>query len=327
MDINKHNNEAEVRFFGGHERYVFNYVFLWLLMVLFVNRAYIPKDSYFLLTESNAHSRSKNGKGKLDSAVKELLDHIQKLETKFAIRFPFAPQPKMSADRLYIKTSDQEEEEESDEEEEEEPLQVDVPPPVTPDGKNDNNISSPLPQTPSVANNNTNNNVKVTPRSKIAQDLKKTLENNKKKSLSMDQIPVVAMPVEPPPQTLEEAKAQLASLQTYVAQEKARYEKILTEERKKYQKSLEDLKKRHESDMKEKLAKLRQDMIEKHALEVSQTKKHQWCSFCSKNAIYYCCWNTSYCSAECQSSDWNVHMNVCQQDRSQSQEQQSGHKA
>ena len=33
---------------------------------------------------------------------------------------------------------------------------------------------------------------------------------------------------------------------------------------------------------------------------IAETKKKQWCANCGKEAIFYCCWNTSYCDYPCQ---------------------------
>ncbi|XP_078664598.1 MYND-type zinc finger-containing chromatin reader ZMYND8-like isoform X3 [Branchiostoma floridae x Branchiostoma belcheri] len=46
---------------------------------------------------------------------------------------------------------------------------------------------------------------------------------------------------------------------------------------------------------------------------VEEAKKKQWCAFCGKEAIFYCCWNTSYCDYPCQQAHWPVHMNTCSQ--------------
>ncbi|XP_078331125.1 uncharacterized protein LOC144624952 [Crassostrea virginica] len=37
------------------------------------------------------------------------------------------------------------------------------------------------------------------------------------------------------------------------------------------------------------------------------------CANCGKEAIFYCCWNTSYCDYPCQKIHWPVHMPVCMQ--------------
>jgi hypothetical protein len=45
----------------------------------------------------------------------------------------------------------------------------------------------------------------------------------------------------------------------------------------------------------------RQAEIEKHRA-IEDTKKKQWCAYCNKEALFYCCWNTSYCDYPCQVS-------------------------
>ncbi|XP_078331133.1 uncharacterized protein LOC144624961 [Crassostrea virginica] len=37
------------------------------------------------------------------------------------------------------------------------------------------------------------------------------------------------------------------------------------------------------------------------------------CANCGKEAIFYCCWNTSYCDYPCQQIHWPAHMPVCMQ--------------
>lgn len=46
---------------------------------------------------------------------------------------------------------------------------------------------------------------------------------------------------------------------------------------------------------------------------VDDTKKKQWCANCRKEAIFYCCWNTSYCDYPCQQAHWPEHMKSCTQ--------------
>lgn len=55
---------------------------------------------------------------------------------------------------------------------------------------------------------------------------------------------------------------------------------------------------------------------EAHAQEVAATKKKQWCYNCEQEAIYHCCWNTAYCSTECQQVHWQrEHKRVCRRKR------------
>ncbi len=35
------------------------------------------------------------------------------------------------------------------------------------------------------------------------------------------------------------------------------------------------------------------------------------CANCGNEAIYYCCWNTSYCNEDCQKVHWSQHFKVC----------------
>ncbi|XP_022237137.1 protein kinase C-binding protein 1-like [Limulus polyphemus] len=55
-------------------------------------------------------------------------------------------------------------------------------------------------------------------------------------------------------------------------------------------------------------------VIEKEK-EIEATKKKQWCANCSKEAHFYCCWNTSYCNHSCQQAHWPIHVNTCSQTR------------
>ncbi|CAH1775641.1 unnamed protein product [Owenia fusiformis] len=53
---------------------------------------------------------------------------------------------------------------------------------------------------------------------------------------------------------------------------------------------------------------------------VEETKKKQWCANCGKEAIFYCCWNTSYCDYPCQQSHWPKHMATCTQGGTQGEQ-------
>uniref|UniRef100_A0A8C2IE21 Zinc finger, MYND-type containing 8 n=1 Tax=Cyprinus carpio TaxID=7962 RepID=A0A8C2IE21_CYPCA len=55
---------------------------------------------------------------------------------------------------------------------------------------------------------------------------------------------------------------------------------------------------------------------------VDETKKKQWCANCRKEAIFYCCWNTSYCDYPCQQAHWPEHMKSCTQSATSSQQEQ-----
>ena len=47
---------------------------------------------------------------------------------------------------------------------------------------------------------------------------------------------------------------------------------------------------------------------------IMTTKKKSWCSNCSSEAFYHCCWNTNYCSTDCQRLHWGSHRYQCTRD-------------
>ncbi|XP_048754240.1 zinc finger MYND domain-containing protein 11-like isoform X1 [Ostrea edulis] len=54
----------------------------------------------------------------------------------------------------------------------------------------------------------------------------------------------------------------------------------------------------------------------KHKDAISATKRKQWCYNCEEEAMYHCCWNTSYCSVKCQQEHWHKeHKRVCRRKR------------
>ncbi|TKR95966.1 hypothetical protein L596_010054 [Steinernema carpocapsae] len=44
---------------------------------------------------------------------------------------------------------------------------------------------------------------------------------------------------------------------------------------------------------------------------ITEAKRKQWCWQCGREAQLACCYNTSYCSRECQHEHWKVHRNFC----------------
>ena len=80
-----------------------------------------------------------------------------------------------------------------------------------------------------------------------------------------------------------------------------------------------------------------EEIVEKQKQELSESKKKQWvkaesrlftrrnllnsnlffqCFHCEAEAIYWCCWNTAYCSIECQQDHWHKeHKKACRRKR------------
>uniref|UniRef100_A0A914QY90 MYND-type domain-containing protein n=1 Tax=Panagrolaimus davidi TaxID=227884 RepID=A0A914QY90_9BILA len=54
---------------------------------------------------------------------------------------------------------------------------------------------------------------------------------------------------------------------------------------------------------------------ERRRNEIAAAKKTQWCARCENESIFLCCWNTSYCSEECQHQHWKSHKKTCRHPR------------
>uniref|UniRef100_A0A3B3X500 Uncharacterized protein n=1 Tax=Poecilia mexicana TaxID=48701 RepID=A0A3B3X500_9TELE len=68
------------------------------------------------------------------------------------------------------------------------------------------------------------------------------------------------------------------------------------------------------------MAEVKKQMELEKQQAVDETKKKQWCANCRKEAIFYCCWNTSYCDYPCQQAHWPEHMKSCTQSTAPQQE-------
>ncbi|XP_038865581.1 protein kinase C-binding protein 1-like isoform X6 [Salvelinus namaycush] len=69
------------------------------------------------------------------------------------------------------------------------------------------------------------------------------------------------------------------------------------------------------------MAEVKKQMEVEKQQAVDETKKKQWCANCKKEAIFYCCWNTSYCDYPCQQAHWPEHMKSCTQSATASQQE------
>ncbi|KAE8290533.1 Zinc finger MYND domain-containing protein 11 [Larimichthys crocea] len=67
---------------------------------------------------------------------------------------------------------------------------------------------------------------------------------------------------------------------------------------------------------KEELVEEVKKLVAQNKQLISQTKKKQWCYNCEEEAMYHCCWNTSYCSIKCQQEHWHAdHKRTCRRKR------------
>jgi len=102
-----------------------------------------------------------------------------------------------------------------------------------------------------------------------------------------------------------ELKEVAEKLRTEFEQEKKRAINVATRS---LERDLERLKADHATEM--------ENMKERQTQDISENKKKQWCFNCEAEAIYWCCWNTAYCSTECQQSHWHKeHKRMCRRKR------------
>lgn len=121
-------------------------------------------------------------------------------------------------------------------------------------------------------------------------------------------------------------QATIANLKLQLERMQWKHQMELTEQKKVADSMLAELRSSMDMEQKRTLQKLttsfaveRRELERKAELRVAETKKKQWCANCGKEAIFYCCWNTSYCDFPCQEAQWPKHMMVCANQQGQSQ--------
>lgn len=63
---------------------------------------------------------------------------------------------------------------------------------------------------------------------------------------------------------------------------------------------MKELRATMENDKKRALTEIKRQMEAEKQKAIEETKKKQWCASCGREALFYCCWNTSYCGYPCQ---------------------------
>ncbi|XP_047736969.1 uncharacterized protein LOC108677761 isoform X2 [Hyalella azteca] len=74
-----------------------------------------------------------------------------------------------------------------------------------------------------------------------------------------------------------------------------------------------EIRRQMERRLSEKISEVKRQCDVEKQRAVEDTKKKQWCANCGKEALFFCCWNTSYCDYPCQQAHWPHHMAVCGQ--------------
>uniref|UniRef100_A0A914W7Q9 Protein kinase C-binding protein 1 n=1 Tax=Plectus sambesii TaxID=2011161 RepID=A0A914W7Q9_9BILA len=109
--------------------------------------------------------------------------------------------------------------------------------------------------------------------------------------------------------------ATVASLRAELQRTKRLHETALVELRAVSKEAVADLRRSFEAEKRRLVVDLNaKHEIEKEALS-EELKRKQWCANCGNEAVFYCCWNTSYCDYPCQQSHWPTHQATCTQVR------------
>ena len=145
-------------------------------------------------------------------------------------------------------------------------------------------------------------------RSKIAQNLKKTLETRRSQSLAETEAAAPAL-CEADAARMAQLRAEIAGLKRELEAERRSHAKALETEKRRLQSAVAELQREKE----QALQKVTDSLKREHEETLRAVKNKQWCAQCNGIAHYYCCWNTSYCSVECQNFHWQQHMSTCQQ--------------
>lgn len=94
---------------------------------------------------------------------------------------------------------------------------------------------------------------------------------------------------------------------------KWQHEMELNEMKHNHELTVAEIRQSVENEKKNALDELRKKLEKEKETAILETKKKQWCANCGKEAVFYCCWNTSYCDYPCQQGHWPQHMTTCSQ--------------
>nr|XP_023028713.1 protein kinase C-binding protein 1-like [Leptinotarsa decemlineata] len=108
-------------------------------------------------------------------------------------------------------------------------------------------------------------------------------------------------------------EAKIVSLQLELETQKYRHMLEMTELRKNVCVILKDIQRSILEEREKAINETRATCEAETIKRVELAKSKQWCANCSKEAQFYCCWNTSYCDYPCQQKHWPQHMGKCTQ--------------
>lgn len=95
-------------------------------------------------------------------------------------------------------------------------------------------------------------------------------------------------------------EAMIKALQIEMEKQQWRHQQELAEVKHNADLILMELRQSMENEKQKTLGDLKKQLEIEKQKAIAETKKKQWCANCGKEAIFYCCWNTSYCDYPCQ---------------------------
>jgi hypothetical protein len=183
--------------------------------------------------------------------------------------------------------------------------------------------STPVAKISKLGVNGSSDIKKQTPNDRIKRTLiedSPTTESAKKKKTKVkkaieQQINEITVSIvsETNPDSYDDLKDQIRKLKLSVTELTDKHTKELATLKEEHSSELEAANKTAEESVKKQLEDLRNELNAKFDKTSIEIKRKQWCSFCTKEANYFCCWNSSYCSYQCQIKHWPEHLHGCQQ--------------
>ncbi|ODN05111.1 Protein kinase C-binding protein 1 [Orchesella cincta] len=110
-----------------------------------------------------------------------------------------------------------------------------------------------------------------------------------------------------------QGKAESSRLQLEVDRLQTKLKQEVTDVKHNNDIAMRELRMTMENDKKRAMAEMKRQLELEKQKAVEETKKKQWCANCGREALFYCCWNTSYCGYPCQEEHWPTHMTSCSQ--------------
>ncbi len=95
-------------------------------------------------------------------------------------------------------------------------------------------------------------------------------------------------------------EAQVKALQLEMEKMQWRHQQELSEAKHNRDLIILEMRQSMESERQKIISDLKKQADIEKQKAIAETKKKQWCAHCGKEAIFYCCWNTSYCDYPCQ---------------------------